>query len=304
MSSKSIPLADTWVVSPTLNYSWNRVVYGGERFVAVGSDRKAMSSTDGINWTDSTIPLYPLSGNQNYSVLAYGLDKFVAATGTGVERFAWSYDGITWNKVLNSWENVAWLSMTYGNGLFVALGSNAVGCVSSNGINWTQISLPQANSWRSVVYGNGVFVAVSSDGTNRVMTSSNGINWTLRNAAANNYWQSIAYGSGIFVAGSGESAFNQSAERIMTSSDGINWTMRSSLNPKSWGSLAFGDGLFVAMANPFGFDGIGYIITSTDGINWTPRNIPESNTWTGLTYGQNKFLAVARTGVNRVMTAI
>lgn len=307
LSGSSIPLGETWTVSAGLPYEWFSVAYGNGRFVSTGRDRIAMSSTDGINWTFSTIPMYPLSGNQSFSNLVSGNDKFVATTSSGVEKFAWSYDGITWNKVLNSFENAAgaWLSSTYGNSKFIILGSNGVGAVSSNGINWTQISLPQANSWRGVTYGNGIFVAVSSDGTNRVMTSVDGVTWTLRNAAANNYWNKVAFGNGVFVAVSGESAFNTSPQRIMISSDGINWSIVTSSNIRAWGNAIFADGLFVIMANPYGFDGVGYLMTSTDGLNWTSRNIPGYEyTWRGITYGQGKFLAVSNTGTNRVMTAI
>ena len=40
---------------------------------------------------------------------------------------------------------------------------------------WTSQNAAVANNWYSVTYGNGVFVAVSEDGTNRVMTSPNAV---------------------------------------------------------------------------------------------------------------------------------
>src|SRR5690606_5527398 len=57
-----------------------------------------------------------------------------------------------------------------------------------------------ANSWTSVTYGNGLFVAVAYDGTNRVMTSPDGITWTSRSAPEANVWYSVTYGNGLFVA--------------------------------------------------------------------------------------------------------
>ena len=36
---------------------------------------------------------------------------------------------------------------------------------------WTARTAAEANYWRSVTYGNGLFVAVAYNGTNRVMTS-------------------------------------------------------------------------------------------------------------------------------------
>jgi hypothetical protein len=53
----------------------------------------------------------------------------------------------------------------------------------------------------SVTYGNGLFVAVNNIGTgNRVMTSPNGITWTAKTSAADNSWRSVTYGNGLFVA--------------------------------------------------------------------------------------------------------
>ena len=42
---------------------------------------------------------------------------------------------------------------------------------SSPGEVWTAHAAAEANTWNSVTYGNGLFVAVSGSGTNRVMTS-------------------------------------------------------------------------------------------------------------------------------------
>ena len=72
---------------------------------------------------------------------------------------------------------------------------------SPDGIAWTIRSSAANNSWHSVTYGNGLFVAVSYSGTgNRVMTSPDGITWTIRSSAADNDWYSVTYGNGLFVA--------------------------------------------------------------------------------------------------------
>ncbi len=60
------------------------------------------------------------------------------------------------------------------------------------------------NDWWSVTYGNGLFVAVASYGIgNGVMTSPDGINWTLRPqtfGAVYNIWTGVTYANGLFVA--------------------------------------------------------------------------------------------------------
>ncbi len=72
---------------------------------------------------------------------------------------------------------------------------------ANGGHIWTSRSAAANNSWNSVTYGNGLFVAVSFSGTgNRVMTSPDGITWASRSSAADNSWRSVTYGGGLFVA--------------------------------------------------------------------------------------------------------
>ena len=72
---------------------------------------------------------------------------------------------------------------------------------SADGITWTSRTSAADNNWHSVTYGNGLFVAVSGSGTgNRVMTSPDGITWTARTSAADNGWYGVTYGDGLFVA--------------------------------------------------------------------------------------------------------
>ncbi|MFT5260427.1 MAG: hypothetical protein ACI810_002178, partial [Gammaproteobacteria bacterium] len=120
-----------------------------------------------------------------------------------------------------------WRSVTYGNGLFVAVantGGNRV-MTSPDGAVWTARTQPGVDIWQAVTYGNGLFVAVASSGEKQVMTSPDGVTWTRRDAAepeSNKSWQSVAYGNGLFSA-----VANGGSKRLMTSPDGINWTINA-----------------------------------------------------------------------------
>ena len=74
-----------------------------------------------------------------------------------------------------------WSAVTFGNGIFVAVASDAaVAATSLDGRNWTQRTMPVAAEWTSVTYGNGLFVAVgggSGGPTDEVARSVDGINW-------------------------------------------------------------------------------------------------------------------------------
>jgi hypothetical protein len=71
----------------------------------------------------------------------------------------------------------------------------------ADGITWTSRTSAADNNWRSVTYGNGLFVAVAISGTlNRVMTSPDGITWTTRTTPNDNWWHDVTYANGLFVA--------------------------------------------------------------------------------------------------------
>jgi hypothetical protein len=212
--------------------------------------------------------------------------------------------GTTWTAQTSAADN-NWLSVTYGNGLFVAVSSNGTNRVmtSPNGITWTSRNATASNSWGGVAYGNGIFVAVGNSGTNRVMTSPDGITWTSRaSAAETNAWNTVTYGNGIFVAVAGSGTGN----RVMTSPDGINWTIRTSAADNNWRSVVYGNGIFVAVSQT----GTGNrVMTSPDGITWTSRTSAADNGWRNVTFGNGVFVAVANTtsapalGTDRVMTS-
>ncbi|AMQ55613.1 MBG domain-containing protein [Algoriphagus sanaruensis] len=205
-------------------------------------------------------------------------------------------EGKTWTARAAAAAN-PWSSVTYGNGLFVAVASYGTNQVmtSPDGITWTARAAAENNSWQSVTYGNGRFVAVAGDGTNRVMTSPDGITWTARPAAENNGWRSVTYGNGLFVA-----VATNGTNRVMTSPDGITWTARAAAAANFWFSVTYGNGQFVAVANT-GTNN--QVMTSPDGITWTPQTAAAAINWRSVTYGNGLFVAVGSSGTNRVMTS-
>ena len=195
-----------------------------------------------------------------------------------------------------------WLSVTYGNGRFVAVGNNSGVMTSFNGATWTQQTSASVSRWFAVTYGNGVFVAVAANSPgNQVMSSTDGINWTSRTtpASAANTWRSVTYGNGRFVA----VASSGSGNRVMTSTNGENWISRTSAADSSWYSVTYGNGVFVAVAA----SGTGnQVMSSPNGIDWTGRTSANDNVWTSVTYGEEAelFVAVAQGNVKKqVMTS-
>ena len=206
--------------------------------------------------------------------------------------------------------NNAWDSVTYGNGIFMAVsytGNENRVMTSTNGITWDCPTSRSYNlQWQSVTYGNGIFVAVATNNTMR--STDNGITWTTTSAAANNEWASVTYGNGLFVAVSSNGT-NQ-VMKVMTSPDGITWTSQASAANNNWVSVTYGNpngiGIFVAVA----YSGTGNrVMTSPDGITWTIQTSAADNNWISVTYGNPNgigiFVAVAASGTgNRVMTSL
>ena len=200
-----------------------------------------------------------------------------------------------WSSQSTPSGNNMWYSITYGNGLFVAVAGTGTAnriMTSPDGITWSSPNCPDNNStWNSVTYGNNLFVAVASAGSPQVMTSPDGINWTLSSVQTNNSnWNSVTYGDGLFVAVAGTG----NANRIMTSSNGIDWTLRN-VNTSIWNSVTYGDGLFVAVSSS------GVAMTSPNGINWTLSNVNNTSVWNSVTYGNGLYVAVAPFGIKNVM---
>ncbi|MEQ8239303.1 MAG: YDG domain-containing protein, partial [Cyclobacteriaceae bacterium] len=242
-----------------------------------------------------------LSANTTYYVKSYAINSIGTSYGAEIEfTTTQEVTGVDWSTQSAATDD-EWRSVTYGNGLFVAVsGSGTANRVmtSPDGIEWTSRSSAEDNLWFSVTYGNGLFVAIAPDGINRMMTSLDGIEWTSSSQASDlHQWASITYGNGLFVAVSADGTGN----RVMTSPDGIAWTSHNAAAQLVWYSVTYGNGLFVAVSQ----SGTGNrVMTSPDGINWTSRSSAEDNNWESVTYGNGLFVAVATTGTgNRVMTS-
>jgi hypothetical protein len=131
-----------------------------EKFVVVtyDSDKSAYSS-DGINWTASTLP-----SSANWSSVIYGNGKFVTVASSSSDKSAYSSDGITWTaSTLPS--SSSWSSVTYGNGKFVPVAYNSnKSAYSSDGITWTASTLPSSAYWYTLTFSNSVITGGTGGG--------------------------------------------------------------------------------------------------------------------------------------------
>jgi hypothetical protein len=302
--------------------NWTSVSYLSNLFIAVSSDgtQRSMYSDDGINW----LIIDSAASNQWTSIFG-GSDKFVAVSQTGTgnrvmtlksveiadlcvdqidESTDWKYlvygserrmfyignsigDDSLWND--RNTPSGDWYSVTYGNGLWVIVGNNAI-ITSPDGITWTSQTSPSASLWTSVTFGSGRFVAVG-DGVS--MYSDDGVNWFSGSSIIGS-WASVVYNGSLFVA-----VANFNTNRVMTSANGSAWTARTPASVRSWNSVTYGMGQFVAVASS---GDINRVMTSSDGITWASQAAASSSLWQSVCFSEelNLFCAV---GTDSIMTS-
>lgn len=171
----------------------------------------------------------------------------------------------------------------YGNGIFVAIASTGGTTITStDGVNWTQRSMPTANQWSTLTFGGGLFVAIVVS-TTIAATSPDGINWTLQTLPVSAAWFSSTYGNGTFLA----VGYNSSI--AVTSPDGVSWTQQALPTTAQWNGSTYGNGVFVITATGPGTTAA----TSPTGVTWTAQTMPVAANWYSVSYGNGVFLAVA-----------
>ena len=195
---------------------WSDCVWSGSKFVVIAENNDTvLSSSDGENWTQSSIPDdtdgAPDSTTSSWGSIAYGAGKFVAVSTTD-RATATSTDGVTWTRhdtVLPAAFNLPGglarnhISITFGDNKFVAVTSHGITSHSFDGITWYEgidlklivtdfLTFPQ-----SLKYDNGVFVLtgdLNGTATDKFFTSDDALIWTERTFAQTGQWPAVAYG--------------------------------------------------------------------------------------------------------------
>jgi hypothetical protein len=197
---------------------------------------------------------------------------------------------------LDTWykrDTNALLGITYGDGLFVAVGRQGKILTSRNGQNWAAQDSGVTADLNAATHGiirwpspHGVFVAVGTYPF--VITSTNGTNWVQQNVPWSHELNDIAHSDGIFIAVATRSYPDD--PNAVVSFDGREWFEQSFFYPTNClGSLdglhaiAFGNGHFVAVGH------ICYpIFTATFGIeDWVPRGNYYNEHFRGIAFGNN-----------------
>lgn len=237
------PDGDTWVQTTMFpnegNSSWRDIVYAGDRLCTVkgGSNRSAISTDKGLNWTVNL-----LSGLTYTRVTSDGVLFVAFAMGTETSV---SSDGLNWTRytsalpVSGNWNAVA----TNGTNFIALLSNSTVAATSPDGAIWTQRVLPSNVNWSDVAWGGSVFCAISKGGT-VAATSTDGVTWTQRTLPSSESWSAITWANDRFVAVS-----ENVSDVAATSPDGIVWTLRTLPSAENWVGVTYNGESILAVAD-------------------------------------------------------
>jgi len=259
---------NTWT-KPTLPVSdqWRGGGYINGYYVVVGLTN-AVYSTDLVNW--NTFSLANLGGASNYWTQVSVVNGTLYAI-RGTSGY-YTNDGINWSLITT-------LPFTY-NAFFKYLNgkywvsSNSGLSYSTDLVNWTSVTLPEAGAWTNLGYGNGVYVSIAGNGTTNGAYSTDGVTWNSSTLPTGNSYSDIQYFNGKFVALASGNTTNG-----VYSTDGIHWTAFS----RGYGSQGFYSYLQLSSESysPLSYNFVAS--AATTGIAGTPSTPRPTLTFIGAT---------------------
>ena len=191
-----------------------------------------------------------------------------------------------------------WTSLTYGNGVWVAVASNTTTSKYSldDGVTWLDSNTHISSSWINVSYGDGKFVAVSVAGLSRI--STDGITWLDYTITGSSSVSSVTFDGNNWI------ATTKSAPTFFRSPDGITWT--SAISPFcQTSSVTSGSGILVAGCLTTTSRNNGMLYSTDGGRRWFESNTiligddgVASPTFDTVTYAEGRFWAFESGGLS------
>ncbi|HCC07558.1 MAG TPA: hypothetical protein DEP72_05300 [Clostridiales bacterium] len=215
-------------------------------------------------------------------------DLYSAAYGNGVYVavgsdgvFKSSTDGNIWTVADN---HPIWLQdVVWGKDLFVAVGSLGTILVSVDGKTLNRVSSGTDNDFKSITWNGNMYVAVGDRGT--IVTSLDGLNWIKRPLDVGYSLSSIVCSSSKFIACTTDT-FNI----VLESDNGVDWyTVQPYGNHYGYYNVAYNGNVFIMSGKIPNQDGF-ITIVSEDGVNWSLVNNPPLVK--SITANERSFVAV------------
>ncbi|MCC7376450.1 MAG: hypothetical protein IT581_17455 [Verrucomicrobiales bacterium] len=234
-----------------------KVIHDGTRFIVLASGGFLGISTNAINWDSQyRVPMKFVDAGG----IAFGNGAYVEVgyMRTGQPTDLYSSSNLTQWTFHDAQVNENLMDVTFGLGLFVAVGQDGAITTSPDGAEWTPRKVDHTGFIWDLACDGQHLVAAAQWG--RLLVSDNGIDWTRHDTGLPWHLTDVAYGNGTFIAVGWNGQIVQS-DPVLTFPVPIPIGTRLS-NP-SWTDDRFSF-QFTAIA------GRSYEIqTSTDGRVWT-----------------------------------
>lgn len=237
--------------------------YGGNNIVAatVSGEKAGGPAQDGAK-SDSGPAWKSASRDAMYSKylrgLTYGNGMFIGcggdpgSVGSSNPFVMTTADGQTWSEIIPIAGREIIRRITFGNGIFVAVGDRGRRASSTDAREWKDTPKVSAiHTLVDVAFGKDIFVGVGLHGLR--MTSRDGSTWSEPvRGEEGEHLNSIVWAGDRFVACGTQATY--------TSPDGLAWQRFTNENGPQ--TMTYGDGVFV------GANWKGRILRSTDAIRW------------------------------------
>ena len=193
-------------------------------------------------------------------------------------------------------------NVAYGRGIWVAvLCSNMEmhtrALRSTDGINWTSITLPTAEHWWGIAYGNGRFVITSAKnndtGGEYFLYSTDGTSWTTITSPEQDAWYGVTFGEDRFIA--------ISHYKSSYSTNGVTWStpVTTYADGPTFHEAVYGDGTWVAFSTYIYANLMGAVYSTDNGVSWTNGSgsgQSQSGSWITKSAYANGIFACIYTG--------
>ncbi len=281
-------------VNGALNDGLIGVVFGGGRWVAVGSYRM-LTSPDGVTW--STIAR---TRTDIISGVSYAGGRFFVLGASGM--ILTSSNGVDFDDVSPAEASTkTFVSAAYANSRWVVVGAAGVAYRSANAMDWQAGSAGSDYLYEAAAWNNQ-FLAIN--GIGRLQTSEDGITWVAAGtqvlglkALASNGSRIVAVGNSRIAGGTTPEGFGAIHSPMLQNISGVvelngtlmAWGIRNVTSQRTTGYVAMANApgtwkswqmhdtplfnnVIAAKGILVGAGSSGALHTSPDGINWTGRS--------------------------------
>ena len=254
------------------------------------SDRGVYSDNNGATWTsfttDNRVVALTSSNNRFVACPDRFMSQAFGRSSDGGSLLWSSSSGTSWSKITStnrsstfkSYLGELYYNVAYGNNTFIAVGQaillqdsvyNPIAAISSDGLSWSVVNMPNNEAYAAICYGNGKWVALCNGSRSYSPAPGQG------SIMIGRHYDYTFSGALYYGHKYSDSNIMRGSRRVAISNDnGATWTSYDDAMPviDQWNTISYNGSHFIAFGTT-----IDVYATSTDGITWTLRNLPASN---------------------------